>query len=117
VRRVRRKRSPDVRIVCGLCVAEGKRRADVQLRIASGFGKDQCAGVQERRDAPGTLPPVMHALVDALSTYGIKHIDMPATPLRFASRYGRGLEMVARGVARGRVRGGDPHRLNPGLQR
>jgi hypothetical protein len=90
VRRVRRKRSADVRIVYGLCVAEGKRRADVQLRIASGFGKDQCAGVQERRDAPGTLPSVMHALVDALSTYGIKHIDIPATPLRVRGDTGAG---------------------------
>jgi carbon-monoxide dehydrogenase large subunit len=25
---------------------------------------------------------VMNALVDALSTFGITHIDMPATPLR-----------------------------------
>jgi carbon-monoxide dehydrogenase large subunit len=24
----------------------------------------------------------MNALVDALSVYGVKHIDMPATPLR-----------------------------------
>ena len=30
----------------------------------------------------GALPSVMNALVDALSEYGIRHIDMPATPLR-----------------------------------
>jgi hypothetical protein len=34
------------------------------------------------RDAPGALPSVMHVLVDALSTYGIKPIDLSATPLR-----------------------------------
>jgi carbon-monoxide dehydrogenase large subunit len=26
------------------------------------------------------MPSVMNALVDALSVYGIQHIDMPATP-------------------------------------
>jgi carbon-monoxide dehydrogenase large subunit len=30
----------------------------------------------------GSLPAVMNAVVDALSAYGIRHIDMPATPLR-----------------------------------
>jgi aerobic carbon-monoxide dehydrogenase large subunit len=30
----------------------------------------------------GSLPAVMNAVVDALSVYGIEHIDMPATPLR-----------------------------------
>ena len=30
----------------------------------------------------GALPSVMNALVDALSAYRIRHIDMPATPLR-----------------------------------
>jgi carbon-monoxide dehydrogenase large subunit len=28
------------------------------------------------------LPAVMNAVVDALSEYGIRHIDMPATPHR-----------------------------------
>jgi carbon-monoxide dehydrogenase large subunit len=28
----------------------------------------------------GSLPAVMNALVDALSEFGITHIDMPATP-------------------------------------
>jgi hypothetical protein len=32
----------------------------------------------------------MHALVDALSTYGIKHIDIPATPLRVRGDTGAG---------------------------
>ncbi len=40
---------------------------------AKGCGEAGCAGA---------LPSVMNALVDALSVYGIKHIDMPATPLR-----------------------------------
>jgi aerobic carbon-monoxide dehydrogenase large subunit len=30
----------------------------------------------------GSLPAVMNAVVDALSVYGIRHIDMPATPQR-----------------------------------
>jgi carbon-monoxide dehydrogenase large subunit len=40
---------------------------------AKGCGEAGCAGA---------LPAVMNALVDALSEYGITHIDMPATPLR-----------------------------------
>ncbi|MBO1075346.1 xanthine dehydrogenase family protein molybdopterin-binding subunit [Roseomonas marmotae] len=38
---------------------------------AKGCGEAGCAG---------SLPAVMNALVDALSEYGVKHIDMPATP-------------------------------------
>lgn len=38
-----------------------------------GCGEAGCAG---------SLPAVMNALVDALSEYGIAHIDMPATPER-----------------------------------
>ncbi len=40
---------------------------------SKGCGEAGCAGA---------LPAVMNALVDALSVYGITHIDMPATPLR-----------------------------------
>lgn len=40
---------------------------------AKGCGEAGCAGA---------LPAVMNALVDALSPYGIRHIDMPATPER-----------------------------------
>jgi carbon-monoxide dehydrogenase large subunit len=40
---------------------------------AKGCGEAGCAG---------SLPAVMNALVDALSELGIRHIDMPATPLR-----------------------------------
>ncbi len=40
---------------------------------AKGCGEAGCAG---------SLPAVMNALVDALSEFGIMHIDMPATPLR-----------------------------------
>ena len=36
-----------------------------------GCGEAGCAGA---------LPSVMNAVVDALSDYGIRHIDMPATP-------------------------------------
>jgi carbon-monoxide dehydrogenase large subunit len=38
-----------------------------------GCGEAGCAGA---------LPSVMNAIVDALSGYGIRHIDMPATPDR-----------------------------------
>ncbi len=40
---------------------------------AKGCGEAGCAG---------SLPSVMNAVVDALSEYGIRHIDMPATPER-----------------------------------
>ncbi len=40
---------------------------------AKGCGEAGCAG---------SLPAVMNAVVDALSQYGIRHIDMPATPFR-----------------------------------
>ena len=40
---------------------------------AKGCGEAGCAG---------SLPAVMNALVDALSEFGITHIDMPATPER-----------------------------------
>ncbi len=47
--------------------------AKTNLLGAKGCGEAGCAGA---------LPSVMNALVDALSEYGITHIDMPATPLR-----------------------------------
>ena len=40
---------------------------------AKGCGEAGCAG---------SLPAVMNAVVDALSEYGVTHIDMPATPER-----------------------------------
>ena len=40
---------------------------------AKGCGEAGCAGA---------LPLVMNALIDALSEYGIRHLDMPATPER-----------------------------------
>ncbi len=39
---------------------------------AKGCGEAGCAG---------SLPSVMNAVVDALSGYGVRHVDMPATPL------------------------------------
>ncbi len=38
-----------------------------------GCGEAGCAG---------SLPAIMNAVVDALSVYGIRHLDMPATPMR-----------------------------------
>jgi aerobic carbon-monoxide dehydrogenase large subunit len=48
-----------------------------------GCGEAGCAGA---------LSSVMNAVVDALSTVGIRHIDMPATPARVweALRQARG---------------------------
>jgi carbon-monoxide dehydrogenase large subunit len=48
-----------------------------------GLGEAGCAG---------SLPSVMNAVVDALSAYGIRHMEMPATPERVwrAIREGRG---------------------------
>jgi len=50
---------------------------------AKGCGEAGCAG---------SMPAVMNALVDALSEFGITHIDMPATPHRIwqAIQPGRG---------------------------
>ena len=47
--------------------------AKTNLLGAKGCGEAGCAG---------SLPAVMNAVVDALSEYGIDHIDMPATPFR-----------------------------------
>jgi carbon-monoxide dehydrogenase large subunit len=47
--------------------------AKTNLLGAKGCGEAGCAGA---------MPAVMNALVDALSGYGISHIDMPATPLK-----------------------------------
>jgi N-acyl-D-aspartate/D-glutamate deacylase len=44
---------------------------------AKGCGEAGCAGA---------LPAVMNAVVDALSEYGIRHIDMPATPIDASRR-------------------------------
>jgi len=57
--------------------------AATNLLGAKGCGEAGCAGA---------LPAVMNALVDALSEFGITHIDMPATPHRIwqAIQPGRG---------------------------
>ena len=47
--------------------------AKTNLLGAKGCGEAGCAG---------SLPSVMNAVVDALSEYGIRHVDMPATPHR-----------------------------------
>jgi carbon-monoxide dehydrogenase large subunit len=47
--------------------------ATTNLLGVKGCGEAGCAG---------SLPSVMNAVIDALSEYGIRHIDMPATPLR-----------------------------------
>jgi carbon-monoxide dehydrogenase large subunit len=47
--------------------------ATTNILGVKGCGEAGCAG---------SLPSVMNAVVDALSVHGIRHIDMPATPLR-----------------------------------
>src|SRR5229473_3386765 len=47
--------------------------AKTNILGVKGCGEAGCAG---------SLPAVMNAVVDALSDYGIRHIDMPATPHR-----------------------------------
>ena len=56
---------------------------------AKGCGEAGCAG---------SLPAVMNAVVDALSEFGITHIDMPATPYRIwqAIQSSRSTDMMAR---------------------
>ena len=49
-----------------------RRRPPIVLGV-KGCGEAGCAG---------SLTSLMNAVVDALSEYGIRHIDMPATPLR-----------------------------------
>src|SRR5262249_45021518 len=49
------------------------RPAPPNVLGVKGCGEAGCAG---------SLPSVMNALVDALSAYGFRHIDMPATPER-----------------------------------
>ena len=62
---------------------------------AKGCGEAGCAG---------SLPAVMNALVDALSEFGIKHIDMPATPQRIwqaiQQARGRRQRVASRGFLR-----------------
>ena len=43
--------------------------------------RSACKGCGEAGCA-GSLTSIMNAVVDALSEYGIRHIDMPATPHR-----------------------------------
>ena len=54
---------------------------------AKGCGEAGCAGA---------LPSVMNALIDALSPYGIRHLDMPATPERLWRAIRAARELAAR---------------------
>ncbi len=59
--------------VCSFQIASHPVPAKTNPLGAKGCGEAGCAG---------SLPAVMNAVVDALSEYGIRHLDMPATPLR-----------------------------------
>lgn len=63
-------------------------RADVMPDMATSSlpspAKTNPLGVKGCGEAgcAGALPAVMNAVVDALSVYGVEHIDMPATPMK-----------------------------------
>jgi carbon-monoxide dehydrogenase large subunit len=57
--------------VCGFATESRPVPARTNPLGAKGCGEAGCAG---------SLPAVMNAVVDALSGFGIRHIDMPATP-------------------------------------
>jgi carbon-monoxide dehydrogenase large subunit len=57
--------------VCGFATESRPVPARTNPLGAKGCGEAGCAG---------SLPAVMNAVVDALSVYGIRHINMPATP-------------------------------------
>jgi carbon-monoxide dehydrogenase large subunit len=63
-------------------------RADVVPAIEVGFHPVPAAsnplGVKGCGEAgvTGALPAVMNAVLDALATHGVRHLDMPATPER-----------------------------------
>jgi len=59
--------------VCAIATESRPVPARTNLLGVKGCGEAGCAG---------SLPAVMNAVVDALSPYGIRHIDMPATPER-----------------------------------
>ena len=59
--------------VPSFAVAEHPVPATTNPLGVKGCGEAGCAGA---------LTSVMNAVVDALSDYGIRHIDMPATPFR-----------------------------------
>ena len=59
-----------------------RQRAGDRSRLSSGAGDEQSARRQRLRRGrvTGALPAVMNAIVDALATRGVRHVDMPATP-------------------------------------
>jgi aerobic carbon-monoxide dehydrogenase large subunit len=61
--------------------------AKTNLLGAKGCGEAGCAG---------SLPAVMNAVVDALSAYGLLHIDMPATPHRIWQAIGAATDAAGR---------------------
>ena len=78
----------DGQLVTGSFMDYAMPRADDMPRMANAFhavpATTNPLGVKGCGEAgcSGALPSVMNALIDALSDYGVKHINMPATPLR-----------------------------------
>ena len=83
--RVRRRRAATDRVLYGLrdAARRATRRCSATRAIRCRPRPTRSAPrAAARPAAPARLPSVMNALVDALSEYGISHIDMPATPER-----------------------------------
>ncbi|MFN3888798.1 MAG: xanthine dehydrogenase family protein molybdopterin-binding subunit [Beijerinckiaceae bacterium] len=80
--------SPDGQLVTGSFMDYAMPRADDAPRFLyaalSDPAKTNPLGVKGCGEAgcAGSMTSVMNAVVDALSAFGVRHIDMPATPLR-----------------------------------
>ncbi len=78
----------DGQLLTGSFMDYAMPRADDAPSFANGFHSEPATtnplGVKGCGEAgcSGSMPSVMNALMDALSDYGITHINMPATPLR-----------------------------------
>lgn len=78
----------DGQLVTGSFMDYAMPRADDTPDFANGFHSEPATtnplGVKGCGEAgcSGAMPSVMNALMDALSDYGVSHINMPATPLR-----------------------------------
>ncbi|MDP4592990.1 MAG: molybdopterin-dependent oxidoreductase, partial [Beijerinckiaceae bacterium] len=78
----------DGQLVTGSFMDYAMPRADDTPDFLNGFHSEPATtnplGVKGCGEAgcSGAMPSVMNALVDALSGYGVTHINMPATPQR-----------------------------------
>ncbi len=77
-------RSVAVRQLDGLCPAAGKWFPDIEVELLEIPCASNPLGVKGAGEAGavGSPPAVINAIIDALSSDGVTHIDMPATPER-----------------------------------